>query len=318
MSGLEAVSRRLLGKQRAELPYLGDGATGMRAVARRLVENPSVLTLSDGRTLGYAETGDPAGRPVLTFHGIPNGRLGAAVFDQVGRDLGVRVIAPERPGVGVSDPDPSRELTGWPADVVELLDALDIDAAPVLGISGGGPYALACGAVAPERFPRVAVCCSSGPLESVPRLLRLMIRAAIHVPWVIRAFLGFEVRSARYAPGWTIERRVRGAAPRDESVWRGDVGKLLVASIPAACQHHGTAAFVRDLQLFGQDWPFSLAAIDVPVGIWHGRGDRINPVEMGTHLLDAIPTAEGHFYPELGHLSIFVEHDAEMFEWLVR
>lgn len=315
---LESVSRLLRGEKSDGLLSVDEEPPGMLSVGRHLYENPSVVQLSDGRLLGYAETGDPNGTPVLTFHGIPNGRLGAAVFDQVGRELGVRIIAPERPGVGVSDPDPDRELTDWPADVAELLDALDIDEAPVLGISGGGPYALACGAVAPERFPRVAVCCSAGPVESGGRLIRLLALGATHAPWLIRAFLGFEVRSARSLPEWTIDRRVKGAAPRDEAVWRGDVGKLLVASIPPACEHHGTAAFVRDLQLIGGDWGFALDAIDVPVGIWHGRGDQINPVEMGEYLHEAIPTSDAHFYPELGHLSIFVEHDEEMFDWLTQ
>lgn len=310
---------RLVRGEKSEALFSFDGEPPrMLSVGRHLFENPSIVELSDGRMLGYAVTGDPDGQPALTFHGIPNGRLGAAVFDQVGRELGVRIIAPERPGVGVSDPDPDRELTDWPADVAELLDALDIDKAPVLGISGGGPYALACGAVAPERFPRIAVCCSVGPVESASRLLRFLALGAIHVPWAIRAFLGLEIRSARYLPEWTIGRRVKGAAPRDEAVWRGDVGKLLVASIPAACQHHGTAAFVRDLQLLGQDWGFALEAIDVPVGIWHGGGDQINPVEMGEYLRDAIPTSEAYIYPELGHLSIFVEHDEEMFDWLTQ
>ncbi|WP_416840427.1 alpha/beta fold hydrolase [Haloferax sp. DFSO52] len=310
---------RLFGSKESAVPSFLDGETiGVLSVGRRLYENPSTVELSDGRTLGYAETGAPDGDPVLAFHGIPNGRLGAAVFDQVGRELGVRIIAPERPGVGVSDPDPTRVLLDWPVDVAECLDALGIDAAPALGISGGGPYALACGAAAPERFPRVATCCGLGPVESATRPLRLLLRGANYLPWAIQAFLGVEVRSAKYAPEWTIERRVKASAPRDEAIWRGDVGKLLVASMPIACQEHGTRSFVRDIQLSGRDWGFSLDAIDVPVGIWHGQADRINPVEMGVYLRDAIPTAEAYLYPDLGHLSIFVEHDAEMFEWLTQ
>lgn len=307
------------GSEKSAIPPFLDGEpTGMLSVGRHLFENPSTVELTDGRTLGYAETGAPDGDPVLAFHGIPSGRLGAAVFDHVGRELGIRVVAPERPGVGVSDPDPGRVLLDWPGDVAQCLDALGIDAAPVLGISGGGPYALACGAAAPDRFPRVASCCGLGPVESATRPLRLLLRGANHLPWAIQAFLGVEVRSARYAPEWTIDRRVRSTAPRDEAVWRGDVGKLLVASIPAACRRHGTASFVRELQLFGRDWGFPLEAIDVPVGIWHGRADRINPVEMSTYLRDAIPTAEPYLYPDLGHLSVFTEHDTEMFEWLTQ
>jgi pimeloyl-ACP methyl ester carboxylesterase len=98
----------------------------MLSVGRDLFENPSTITLPDGRTLGYAETGDADGEPIVALHGIPSGRLGAAIFDQVAREHGIRIIAPERPGVGVSDPDPDRELVDWPADVSDLLDILDI------------------------------------------------------------------------------------------------------------------------------------------------------------------------------------------------
>ncbi|WP_435073891.1 alpha/beta fold hydrolase [Halorubrum sp. HHNYT27] len=318
MGSAGIISRRFRGEKNAIPQFLDGETTGMLSVGRRLFENPSTVELADGRKLGYAETGASDGNPVLAFHGIPNGRLGAAVFDHVGRELGVRIIAPERPGVGVSDPDPTRVLMDWPADVAECLDALGIDAAPALGISGGGPYALACGAAAPERFPRIATCCGLGPIESATRPLRLLLRGANSLPWAIQAFLGVEVRAAKYAPGWTIDRRVKGSAPRDEAIWRGDVGKLLVASMPAACQEHGTKSFVRDIQLSGRDWGFPLDSIDVPVGIWHGQADRINPVEMGAYLRDVIPNAESYIYPELGHLSIFVEHDAELFEWLTR
>lgn len=235
---------RLWGEKRDVPQFLDGETTGLLSVGRRLLDNPSTVELADGRTLGYAETGAPDGDPVLAFHGIPNGRLGAAVFDQVGRDLGNRILAPERPGVGVSDPAPNRALLDWPTDVTQFLDALGIETAPALGISGGGPYALACGAVAPDRFPRVATCCGVGPVESAPSALRLLLRSANYFPWLPRAFLGLEVRSAEYAPEWTIDRRVRGAAPGDEAVWRGEVGQLLVASIPVACRHHGTAPFV--------------------------------------------------------------------------
>ena len=317
MTSLVDIPRRLRSGRAAEAPFLADATDGMLSVARDLFENPQTVTLPDGRTLGYAETGDPDGDPVVAFHGIPSGRLGAAVFDHVGRAQGVRILAPERPGVGASDPDPDREITDWSTDAADFLDALDIDAVPVLGISGGGPYALACGALAPQRFPRVAVCCSIGPFESTDLQTRLLPLTASYAPWVFGVFLRAEVLSAQYAPEWTLDRRVKGTAPADEAVWRSEVGKVLVASIPAACQH-GTATFVREIQLFGRDWGFSLADIDVPVGVWHGRADRLNPVEMGLSLWRAIPTAEGHFYPDLGHLGVIVETDDAMFEWLNR
>lgn len=309
---------RLRERQETEPPFLRGATDGMLAVARELYDDPKTVTLPDGRRLGYAETGDPDGDPVLTFHGIPSGRLGAAVFDRIGRERGVRIVAPERPGVGVSDSDPDRELTDWPTDVVALLDALGIDTAPVFGISGGGPYALACGASRPDRSPRVAVCCGTGPAQAVGLVSRLFSLTARYNPWLIRAFLRLEALSSRQLPERTLERRANAGAPRDRELWRGEVGKLLVASVPAACRHYRTASFARDLQLFARDWGFDLGAIDVPVGLWYGRADQYVPISVGQYLFDAIPTAEAHFYPDLGHVSVIVENHATILDWLQR
>ncbi|WP_255151554.1 alpha/beta fold hydrolase [Halorarius halobius] len=299
-------------------PFLDDPSDDLLAVARDLYETPLTIGLPDGRRLGYAEVGDPDGDPVVAFHGVPSGRLGAAVLAATARERGVRLVAPERPGVGASDPDPDRTLIDWPTDVTALFDALGVDAAPVVGISGGGPYALAAGAVAPDRFPRVAVCCGVGPMAAVGRTDRLLFGGARYAPRLVGAFLRGEALSARYAPERTIERRVAAAAPADESLWRGPVGELLVASVPAAVEPHGPAAFVRDLQLYAGDWGVDLGGIDVPVGLWYGRADRIVPAAMGRYLLDAVPTADGHFYADQGHVGAVVENEAAVLDWLAR
>ncbi|MFC7155360.1 hypothetical protein ACFQPA_07820 [Halomarina halobia] len=75
-------------------PFLEDGTEGTLAIARDLFENPDTVTLPDGRKLGYAETGDPDGDPIPAVHGVPSGRLGAALFDRIGRERGVRIVAP--------------------------------------------------------------------------------------------------------------------------------------------------------------------------------------------------------------------------------
>lgn len=218
-------------------------------------------TLPDGRRLGYAETGDPDGDPVLAFHGIPSGRLGAAVFDRVAREHGSR-----------------------------LLD--------------------------PERFPRVAVPCGVGPPAAAGMQERLLFLSARDTPGVVRTLLRVEELSGRYAPERTLKRGAAAGAPRDREIRLGEVGRLVMAAGLSARQHHGNDTFVRDLQLYAGDWKFDMAAIDVPVGLWYGRADRFVPVAMGRYLMDAVPTAEAHFYPDLGHLSTVVENEAAIFAWL--
>ena len=128
-------------------------------LAAEMAANPRSVTLRDGRQLGYSECGDPDGTPLLAFPGFPSSRVSGALLDELGRERGLRVVCPERPGQGVSDPHPERTLADWPADVRDLLDALDIGRAVVVGISAGGPYALATAARLPDRISRVAVVC---------------------------------------------------------------------------------------------------------------------------------------------------------------
>ena len=101
------------------------------------------IVLKDGRTLGFAEYGDPKGEPFLEFHGCPSSRLEAGNYDEAGKKLGVRVIGIDRPGFGISTYVKGYRIVDWPADVTELAEALGLDRFPVAGISSGSPYALA-------------------------------------------------------------------------------------------------------------------------------------------------------------------------------
>src|SRR6266508_1130420 len=125
-------------------------------------EQLEILTLPDGRKLAYAEFGKPDGFPVLYFHGAPSSRLEPLLIgnDDFAR-FGLRIIAPDRPGMGGSDFQPGRGFSDWPKDVLCLADSLELMQFVVLGISGGGGYAAVCAARIPERL-RTAVIVSAG------------------------------------------------------------------------------------------------------------------------------------------------------------
>src|SRR5690348_6314631 len=100
----------------------------------------TAITLRDGRALGYAEFGDPTGAPVILLHGWCGSRLTRHPDDQLTASLGVRLIGVDRPGVGLSDRKPRRTLLDWPDDLEQLMDALDLQQAGVVGHSAGGPH----------------------------------------------------------------------------------------------------------------------------------------------------------------------------------
>src|SRR5438046_6812360 len=122
------------------------------------------LRLRDGRRLGYCEHGVRAGKPILYFHGWPGSRIEAQLAAPAARRYNARLIAVDRPGFGMSDFKAHRTLLDWPADVAELADTLGLDRFAVAGVSGGGPYALACARRIPDRLTSVIVVCGLGPM----------------------------------------------------------------------------------------------------------------------------------------------------------
>ena len=112
--------------------------------------------LPNGRRLGFAEYGDPAGAVVFWFHGTPGGRRQFPLHGRRAADnLGLRVIAVERPGTHLSDPHRYETVAEWATDMAWVADSLGAERLAVIGLSGGGPYALACGAVPPRYWPRI-------------------------------------------------------------------------------------------------------------------------------------------------------------------
>jgi pimeloyl-ACP methyl ester carboxylesterase len=99
--------------------------------------------LADGRQLAFNEYGVANGQPVFFFHGGNDSRLEAVLLEAAASDLGLRLVAPDRPGYGRSDPQSGRRLLDWPQDVAQLATGLGIASFAVVGHSGGGPHAAA-------------------------------------------------------------------------------------------------------------------------------------------------------------------------------
>src|SRR5215471_3904851 len=148
-----------------------------------------VFRLRDGRVLGYAEYGDPRGKPVFFFHGLPGSRRQRHPDDSIAIELGARIITVDRPGYGLSEFQPGRTLLDWPGDVAQLADGLHLDQFAAIGLSGGGPYLLSCAYTMPERITSASVISGMGPVESPEArkgmlgAMRLGLGLARRLPW---------------------------------------------------------------------------------------------------------------------------------------
>jgi pimeloyl-ACP methyl ester carboxylesterase len=280
--------------------------------------------LDGRRRLGYAEYGPATGRPVLWFHGTPGARRQISPHARdVAHERDVRLIAVERPGIGASTPHLYDALVDWASDIEALCDALGLDRVGIAGLSGGGPYALACAHETPERVAAVAVLggvapavgddAAPGGLSRYSRTLSLLARLTrtplgFALPWLVPALEPVAEQAldlfASFMP------------PGDQRVFEDPgIRKIFIEDIMLGSRRH-MQAFLLDAILFGRPWGFSLGDIRVPVHMWYGDADVIVPISHGEHMAERIPHAVLRVRPEEGHLGGLGASD-EIFEVLI-
>lgn len=269
----------------------------------------ATLTLPDGRSLGYAIWGDSDGVPLFCFHGCPGSRFNAQSFETPARDAGVRLIAPERPGYGLSSPQEHLKLSDWSADVEALADHLGLQTFHLAGASGGGPYALACAARIPQRLRSVTVVSSLSPLDAPSATLgmdpvfRRMWRSGPRVQrWIVRLIGLFSTRAPDSA---LIPTRDAHAA----QIFReGEIRSAFLKDMREALRDGGRA-MAAEVALLSRPWDFDLAEIDIPVRLWHGALDANCPKAMAEYLIAAIPRVDATIFPGEGHMCAFERLD---------
>jgi pimeloyl-ACP methyl ester carboxylesterase len=268
-----------------------------------------ILTLPDGRRVACAEYGDPGGLPVLALHGTPGSRLMFALADRAARERGIRLIAPERPGYGLSDYRHSESLAQIAEDLSAVADLYEVDRFAVIGVSGGGPYAVAAAAAMPDRISLLALVAPIGEVADVQlrlsRFQRLLFRRLARRPWASRLFFGrlrlMVFRSPDTAYRWLM-RRVR-AADR-ELLARSGVRISLQAAMGEGLRP-GVEGVAQDLRLCCSPWRLRFADIDVPAIIWQGSDDPVVPPEAAYALARALPNCRLDVIPAAGHYWVF-------------
>jgi pimeloyl-ACP methyl ester carboxylesterase len=266
-----------------------------------------VIRLRDGRALAYAEWGPADGRPVLHFHGVPDGRFGWG-GGSVCTDRGVRLIAVDRPGVGGSDPKRGRSVADWPADVEELAEQLELDRFAVSGWSAGGAYALACAHAMQPRIDAVALVSGAGRLD-LPGFVEQMStaaawRLAARAPSAMTLAYSALARLARRRPGTAQKALFSGASKVDRAVIdRPDVGPRLVSAYVEATRPGGRG-LTEDMQAVLNPWGFEPAEVRLPVHLIHGRGDTVAPPAHAEHWIETLETARPVWIEDAGHFLI--------------
>jgi pimeloyl-ACP methyl ester carboxylesterase len=282
--------------------------------------NDSTIQLSDKRRLAYAEYGDRTGIPVFIFHGLPGTRLAWGLIPGDPIPDGLRLIAPDRPGYGNSDPKPHRTLLDWADDVGELADALGITRFAVVGVSGGGPGALACAWKMPERVTAAGVVASPAPtnapgvFQGMSKTNRFFMNLAWKLPWLSSLNIRFLSSVIRRNPARYINTMKYKVHDVDKALLaRPEIEDMLVKDFTEALRNGGEG-MISDMSInHGKPWGFPLEQIKSRVHFWYCEYDHSVPAAMGNYLYEQVPNSEITFVPNAGHLWIMV-HLREVLE----
>jgi pimeloyl-ACP methyl ester carboxylesterase len=268
------------------------------------------VAVGTGRRLGFAEFGPHDGRPIVWLHGTPGARRQIPEEARLlAHERGLRIVGIDRPGIGSSTPHLYDDVRGFAGDLFTVADSLGLDELAVIGLSGGGPYALAAGHLRPDRVVAVAVlggvAPTRGPDAAEGGLVSLAVRMAPLVALTrVPAGLALTgaVRLTRPVASPAIDLYARLSPAGDRALLRRPEFKAMFLDDLLNGSRKQLSAPIADLLLFSREWGFRLADVHVPVRWWHGDADHIVPFAHGEHVVARLPDAQLHVLAGESHL----------------
>jgi pimeloyl-ACP methyl ester carboxylesterase len=266
----------------------------------------AALTLPDGRRLAYEVLGDARGSPAIVLHGTPGSSRQVAALDRPARVRGLALIAPDRAGYGGSSHDAARTIASGARDIGALLAHLRLRGCPVVGLSGGGPTALACGVLLADWVSAVATVGGVAPLVPRDPVLpadRLVTKVARRSESGAQALFAAVVWSGRRDPQKALSRFAVMLADSDAQLLRHDpvIRDAFINDLLHPAPTTARAA-ARDFWLFTRPWDVDIGRMMVPAHIWHGTEDRNVPVAHARVIASRCPTAQVHVIDGGGHM----------------
>jgi pimeloyl-ACP methyl ester carboxylesterase len=266
------------------------------------IERPRLegsVAVRDGRRLSFAEFGTPRGAAIIWMHGTPGARRQIPIEARAyAAEHDLRIIGIDRPGIGTSTPHLYPNILDWTGDLELLADAVAVDTMRVIGLSGGGPYALAAGVALPDRVHGVGVLGGVAPTKGPDAIRGGLVELAPYAAPLLaftRVPLGYAlavaIRAIRPLAGPAID-AYAAVQPRGdkELLARPEFRAMFLDDLLNGARFH-VGAPLSDIILFTRPWGFDAADVKVPVRWWHGDADHIVPHAHGAHLVGRLPDA---------------------------
>jgi pimeloyl-ACP methyl ester carboxylesterase len=290
------------------------------------MSSEDLVRLENGAVIAFEQYGDASGAPVIFCHGWPSSRTMARLTDEAARDLGIRIISPDRPGISGSSLQPNRKLSDWPQVVERLADHLGIGEFRMLAISGGAPYAYATARAMPERVRAIAIVSGAVPIvdladrQGLLRLYRWMLTLYQRRPQLLRRLflLARPILSlrppVRFRP---LVLKMLMLQLCDEESLRDSAAFEAVFESQRRAWRKSAEGVMADAQIYAQPWGFPIEEVRVPVRLWHGKQDRAFSVRLAEEIANRLPNCEARFVDGAGHYSLPIRYTRQILQDLI-
>lgn len=274
------------------------------------------IKLQDGRILGYAEYGDSLGYPIFYFHGGQESRLSSTFMDSTAKKLKIRIISPDRPGVGISTFSENRQFIDWGSDVSQLADYLQLNKYSIFGLSGGAPHVLSCIIADSARIENASIISGATPYD---------YKGSLKGMW-------FPVKLIHWFASWDSDKQLRKIIQDDfENLvnkpekrisqfqkYLPKPDKKLMTEHPEygwdfiegskESYSQGIDAVVQEWKLYVSDWGMDLSSINFPISLWYGSADKMAPTYRGIYYDKVLPKSVLKIIDNEGHFSLIRNH----------
>jgi len=284
------------------------------------------VELPEGAVVAFQEYGVPNGVPVMFCHGWPSSCTMARLTDEPARDLGIRIISLDRPGISGSSLQPDRKLSDWPRVVERIVDHLGVREFRILAISGGAPYAYATAVAMPQLVQAIAIVGGAPPMAELvggegllplyrwmlalyrtrPRLLRRLFH-------LVRPVLSLRppVRFRPLLLKMLMLRQCDAESLRDAAAFEA------IFESQRRAWRSSAEGVMADAQIYAQPWGFAIEDVRVPVRLWHGKEDRAFSVHLAEQVAKRVPNCKARFVDDAGHYSLPIRHMREILKDLI-
>ena len=283
-----------------------------------MLRDSQILVLPNGSTVGYAEYGAPDGQPVIALHGAPASRLMFSAADAAAKSYGLRVVAPDRPGYGLTPFDDHPALAPRTEWLHAFANALGLNRFALLGVSGGSPYAVSLAAILKDRITALALVSPMGPVAdyaaspdaALDPVSFLHDRFFMHMPyrtWLTHPLGDLSAWIYRHGPEMFISLMPKLASSVDaEILSRADVAQLMRTMTLEAFRQGGSGG-TADLEIYGRPWGVQFCDVTAPAVVWQGTEDHVVPPQAARWLARQLPNSTLHSLEGVGHFWVF-EH----------